>query len=146
LARAQGRASRGESIPLRAFRSTPPALKPMTAGIDHPTEAPRGHRPVRSFVRRSGRLTEAQARALRTLAPGLALPADGACALDMDRACGRQAPRVLEIGFGDGEALLHTAWQHADHDFLGIEVHEPGVGHLLLGVERLGITNVRVLV
>ena len=104
-------------------------------------------RPVRSFVRRAGRLTGAQRRALDTLLPrwGVAAPAPGS-RLDLDRLFGRGARRVLEIGFGDGDSLAEMAAAEPATDFLGIEVHEPGVGHLLLALERGGLTNVRVIV
>ena len=101
-------------------------------------------RPVRSFVRREGRLTSAQARALGELWPRFGLEyREGP--LDLDTLYGRRAPRTLEIGFGNGELLLWLAQNHPDRDYLGIEVHGPGVGRLLLGLERLGLTNVRVL-
>ncbi len=104
-------------------------------------------RPVRSFVRRAGRLTAAQRQALVDLLPvwGVGPPAPGA-RLDLDGVFGRSAPRVLEIGFGDGESLAAMAAAAPDTDFLGIEVHEPGVGHLLLAIRRLGLRNVRVIV
>src|SRR5690606_24744679 len=66
--------------------------------------------------------------------------------LDLDALFGRAAPRVLDIGFGDGEALVTTAAAHPDIDYLGVEVHEPGVGHLLILLERARLTNVRVIV
>ncbi len=100
-------------------------------------------RTVRSFVRREGRLTTGQARALERWLPALSIP-PGDALLDLNALFGRDAPRTLEIGFGDGEALLAMAAAAPDQDFLGIEVHRPGVGHLLAGVERLGLTNVRV--
>jgi tRNA (guanine-N7-)-methyltransferase len=102
------------------------------------------HRAVRSFVRRAGRLTRAQERALAELWPryGVDYRPDP---LDLDALFGRQAPRVLEIGFGNGEALATMAAAAADEDFLGVEVHEPGVGHCLLRLEALGLGNVRLL-
>ena len=66
-------------------------------------------------------------------------------AIDLERAFGRDAPLVLDIGFGDGEALLTLAINNPSIDYLGVEVHEPGIGHLLLLLERAGITNVRVI-
>lgn len=100
-------------------------------------------RRIRSFVRREGRLTPGQARALERLWPRYGLDAEGA-PLDLDALFGRAAPRVLEIGFGDGEALVHMAAAAAQQDFLGIEVHRPGVGRLLRRLEELGLDNVRV--
>jgi tRNA (guanine-N7-)-methyltransferase len=66
--------------------------------------------------------------------------------LDLQALFGRAAPRVLDIGFGDGEALVTSALNNPAVDYLGIEVHEPGVGHLLLLLEKSGATNVRVIV
>lgn len=99
-------------------------------------------RPIRSFVRRAGRLTPGQTRALETLLPARALPATGP--LDLDTLFGRRAPRVLEIGFGNGEALLDWAMRHPEHDVLGLEVHPPGVGHALLAAEAEGLGNLRI--
>lgn len=101
-------------------------------------------RRIRSFVRRAGRMTPAQARAIETLAPRFVLDyTPDEC--ELGEAFGRDAPRVLEIGYGNGDALIAQAGRLPDADFLGIEVHEPGVGHLLLGVEALGLTNIRVI-
>ena len=106
---------------------------------------PRRLRAIRSFVLREGRLTEGQERALTELMPrfGVTLPAQGC--LDLAAAFGRQAPTVLEIGFGNGESLAEQARLHPERNYLGIEVHRPGVGHLLIQLEREGIDNVRVL-
>ena len=103
-----------------------------------------GRRRVRSFVRRAGRTTAAQARALAELWPryGVEKPADR---LDLDTLFGRHAPRCCEIGFGDGAALSAAADLHPDLYFLGIEVHEPGIGRLLLAIEDKGLTNVRIV-
>jgi tRNA (guanine-N7-)-methyltransferase len=88
-------------------------------------------------------MTTAQARAIAELWPRYGVePPEGALALEA--IFGRRAPCVADIGFGNGEALAELAAQHADTDFLGIEVHEPGVGHLLLALEHQGLTNVRV--
>jgi tRNA (guanine-N7-)-methyltransferase len=111
------------------------------------TNAP-DQRHIRSFVRRAGRQTKAQDRALDELWPRFGLPAPGADAaplLDLARAFGRSAPCVLEIGFGNGDALVRMAGASPDQNFLGVEVHGPGVGHCLLAIERLGLTNVRLL-
>ncbi|HLT89417.1 MAG TPA: tRNA (guanosine(46)-N7)-methyltransferase TrmB [Woeseiaceae bacterium] len=105
----------------------------------------RPHRKVRSFVRRPGRITAAQQRALDSLLPRFAVAFE-ARRVDLDAAFGRAAPRVLDIGFGDGEALVSTAAAHPEIDYLGVEVHEPGVGHLLIMLERARLENVRVIV
>lgn len=100
------------------------------------------HRRIRSYVLRQGRITTSQQRALQRLMPLYGL--DPQQPLVPERVFGRQAPLVLEIGFGDGEALAEAAAAHPDQDFLGIEVHPPGVGHLLLKIESLALRNVRV--
>lgn len=101
-------------------------------------------RAIRSFVRRTGRLTVGQQRALNELWPrwGIELPDQR---LALNELFGREAPRVVEIGFGDGDSLLAMAAAEPQHDFLGIEVHEPGVGHCLLGIESAGLSNVRLI-
>jgi tRNA (guanine-N7-)-methyltransferase len=101
-------------------------------------------RKIRSFVRRPGRLTRAQERALERLLPRYGIPFAEA-RLDLDAGFGRHAPRVLDIGFGDGEALIAAAAHEPGIDFLGVEVHEPGIGHLLVLVERAALTNIRVI-
>ncbi|HKY00788.1 MAG TPA: tRNA (guanosine(46)-N7)-methyltransferase TrmB [Steroidobacteraceae bacterium] len=105
--------------------------------------APR--QPIRSFVLRAGRITAAQKRALEELLPRYGIPfAPGP--LDFDRIFGRPAPRVLEIGFGNGDTLVELAAAAPDMDFIGVEVHPPGVGHCLLEIESRGLRNVRVIV
>ncbi|MEZ5562874.1 MAG: tRNA (guanosine(46)-N7)-methyltransferase TrmB [Gammaproteobacteria bacterium] len=115
-------------------------------GSGPPGSAPPRQREIRSYVLRAGRLTAAQQRALSELWPrfGIAAAAPGAEPLDFDALFGRQAPRVLEIGIGNGAALLGMAAQDPDRDYLGAEVHAPGVGHCLLEIERLGLGNVRL--
>ena len=102
-------------------------------------------RTVRSFVRRAGRLTDSQKRALDELAP-LYLVDYSANQLSFPAVFGRVAPVVLEIGFGNGETLVQQAAHCPDEDFVGIEVHEPGVGHCLLKAEAAGLTNLRVII
>lgn len=99
---------------------------------------------IRSFVRREGRLTAGQQRALDTLWVRYGVDL-GDEALDLETLFGRLAPRILEIGFGNGEALATLAQAHPEMDCLGIEVHRPGVGHLLLRAEALNLGNLRVL-
>ena len=100
-------------------------------------------RAIRSFVIRGGRLTHGQRRALETLWPRYGIDF-GEAVLDLDALYGRHAPRVLEIGFGNGENLLALAQRQPERDFLGIEVHPPGLGRALLALEAAGLTNVRL--
>ena len=103
---------------------------------DHP-------RSIRSFVIRAGRMTEAQRRALEELWPRYGVEFSRQ-PLDLDALFGRRAPRVVEIGFGNGTSLAALAAGHPERDYLGIEVHPPGVGRLLLTLAASGLTNVRV--
>jgi tRNA (guanine-N7-)-methyltransferase len=103
---------------------------------------------IRSFVRRAGRQTKAQDRALAELWPQFGLPGpvgNATPVLDLAAAFGRSAPCVLEIGFGNGDALVRMARSAPEQNFLGVEVHVPGIGHCLLAIERLGLTSVRLL-
>jgi tRNA (guanine-N7-)-methyltransferase len=102
------------------------------------------HRGVRSFVQRAGRVTRAQERALEELWPVWGVEFSPV-PLDLDALFGREAPRVLEIGIGDGETLLALAAAHPARDYLGVEVHRPGIGHCLLGIESGGLGNVRLI-
>ena len=102
------------------------------------------YRPIRSYVLRQGRVTGAQRRARETLLPRFGIPYLPA-PLDLDGVFGRVAPRILEIGFGMGETTARIAAQHPGNDYLGIEVHGPGVGGLLRRVAELGLTNVRIV-
>lgn len=111
---------------------------------DREDEPGRQRRPIRSFVRRAGRLTASQQRALDELWPRWGVDC-AATALDLDALFGRHAPRVLEIGFGNGESLVRQAADHPEQDFIGIEVHEPGVGHCLLAIRDAGISNLRLI-
>ncbi len=104
----------------------------------------RAHPPVRSYVMRAGRVTRAQRRALDELMPAWGIPFCDAL-LDLDAVFGRRAPRVTEIGFGDGATLLDLAARSPASDFIGVEVHPPGIGHCLLGIESRGLANLRVI-
>jgi tRNA (guanine-N7-)-methyltransferase len=100
-------------------------------------------RTIRSFVLRGGRLTEGQKRALDTLWPDFGIdPGDDV--LDLAALFGRTAPLVMEIGFGNGEATWRMAEASPEEDFIAVEVHQPGVGQLLMNLQRNGITNTRV--
>ena len=101
-------------------------------------------RPIRSFVLRQGHLSPAQERAIDTLLPRWGLPYQTAL-LDLDAAFGRQAPKILEIGFGMGTATAEIAASCPDRDFLGIEVHSPGVGNLLKLIDEQRLSNIRVI-
>ncbi|HWA14357.1 MAG TPA: tRNA (guanosine(46)-N7)-methyltransferase TrmB [Burkholderiales bacterium] len=101
-------------------------------------------RHIRSFVLRQGRVSAAQQRAVDGLLPVFGIPyAPAPC--DFDAAFGRQAPRILEIGFGMGETTAAIAAAHPQNDYLGIEVHTPGVGGLLRLIEAQGLKNIRIV-
>jgi tRNA (guanine-N7-)-methyltransferase len=104
------------------------------------------HRPIRSYVRREGRMTEAQRRALTELLPRYGIAAEGEGPLDFATIFGRRAPVALEIGFGAGEALAAMARAQPERDFLGIEVYRPGVGRLLQRLAAENLHNVRVMI
>ena len=105
---------------------------------DHPKV-----RPIRSFVLRQGRLTPAQERAFTVHWARFGLDFSGQ-PRDFDSVFGRRAERVLEIGFGNGEALRFAAANEPARDFIGIEVHRPGVGRLLNALAEDGVDNVRI--
>ncbi len=101
-------------------------------------------RSVRSYVLRSGRITPAQQRALSELWPRFGIEFY-AQQLDLAAVFGRSAPVILEIGFGNGEYLLRRARREPERNFLGVEVHRPGVGRLLLEAAHAGIDNLRII-
>ncbi|NOX09854.1 MAG: tRNA (guanosine(46)-N7)-methyltransferase TrmB [Gammaproteobacteria bacterium] len=102
------------------------------------------HRPIRSFVKREGRFTPGQRHALEILWPefGLDMSTDQ---LDIEAVFGRVAPTIIEIGFGNGESLAEIAANHPENNYIGIEVHRPGVGHLLIQIRERQISNLRVM-
>ncbi len=104
--------------------------------------APR--RPVRSYVLRAGRMGTGQQRALIELGPRYRLPFQTR-PIDTAALFGRQAPCVLEIGFGMGQASAAIAAARPDTDFIGVEVHEPGVGALLKLIAEYGLSNLRIV-
>ncbi|MBK9326275.1 MAG: tRNA (guanosine(46)-N7)-methyltransferase TrmB [Thiobacillaceae bacterium] len=102
------------------------------------------HRAIRSFVLRAGRLGTGQSKALEELGPRYVLPYVTA-PMDWPGVFGRQAPRILEIGFGMGGATAEIARGHPENDYLGVEVHTPGVGALLKRIGELDLANLRIV-
>lgn len=109
----------------------------------HPRDP--SHRPIRSFVLRQGRLTVAQERAFSELWPRYGVEWRPGTLLDLGELFGNDRPVVLEIGFGNGDSLARMAAADPGCNWLGVEVHGPGVGHLLLEIERLDLSNLRVV-
>jgi tRNA (guanine-N7-)-methyltransferase len=101
-------------------------------------------RPIRSFVLRQGRISSAQRAALERLLPTYGVPYQPT-PLDLKVLFGRHAPKFLEIGFGMGETTAGMAQAHQESDYLGIEVHGPGVGALLRRIAALELSNVRIV-
>lgn len=122
---------------------TDPFSSPGAKAPPKPFTTTEGHRPVRSFVLRQGRFTEAQQRAFDQAWPRFGLDYTGQ-RRDYDAVFGRQARRVMEIGFGNGDALRFAAAQDPSRDYLGLEVHAPGVGRLLNALEADGADHVRL--
>jgi tRNA (guanine-N7-)-methyltransferase len=108
------------------------------------TEQPSRQRPIRSYVLREGRLTSGQQRAFASLWPKYGVDFHGQ-QLDLPSLFGNNQPVYLEVGFGNGESLLRMAEANPDRNYLGIEVHRPGIGHLLLGIEQHGLCNLRLI-
>ena len=122
-----------------------PALNPA---VDEDPQSP-GHeaehpRRIRSFVVRAGRMGTGQVRALQDLGPRFVLPYTGR-PTDWGSVFGRDAPRILEIGFGMGQATAAIAHARPEVDFIGVEVHEPGVGALLKLIGQGNLHNIRIL-
>lgn len=107
------------------------------------TEDGKFMRRIRSFVRREGRLTKGQERALQELWPVMGVEFRDEM-LDLTALFGREAPVVLEIGFGMGKSLVEMAAAAPEKNFIGIEVHRPGVGACLTSAQEAGITNLRL--
>jgi len=122
---------------------TPPADDTCAAPA-HDPETRFSSRSIRSFVLRQGRMSVAQQRHMEETLPQIGLPYRVA-PLDLDAAFGRSAPKIVEIGFGMGETTARIAAALPGHDFLGIEVHGPGVGSLCKLVADGGLGNVRII-
>ncbi len=129
------------SLQSRAVTSNPTSSPPLTGtspeGVAHP-------RTIRSFVRRAGRTTVGQAKAVELLGPRLLVPFQQQW-INATTLFGRSAPLVLEIGFGMGEATAHIASVRPQDNFLCCEVHQPGVGALLKRVAEEGQSNIRIV-
>ncbi|MEM7196095.1 MAG: tRNA (guanosine(46)-N7)-methyltransferase TrmB, partial [Pseudomonadota bacterium] len=106
----------------------------------------RKHRTIRSYVLREGRLTKGQKTALDTLWPrwGISLDSNQEMFVNWEQVFERVAPVVLEIGFGNGDALVEMARANPQKNYVGVEVHKPGVGRLLLNAQAAELTNIRV--
>jgi tRNA (guanine-N7-)-methyltransferase len=122
---------------------TDPFSSPGAKTPPKPFTVTDGVRKVRSFVLRQGRFTEAQQRAFDDLWPRFGLDYTGTLR-DFDAAFGRSAKRILEIGFGNGQALRYSARHDPARDHIGIEVHAPGVGRLLNALAEDNTGNVRL--
>ncbi len=99
---------------------------------------------IRSYVLRQGRVSNAQQRCYDSLMPLYGIPYT-ALSLDLENIFGRDAPKILEIGFGMGESTATIAQAHPENDYLAIEVHTPGVGSLLKQIEELHLSNIRII-
>jgi len=108
-------------------------------------ESAAGVREVKSFVLRSGRMSSAQKRSYETLFPLYAIKREGKELVDSLYAFGNSAPLIIEIGFGMGRATAAIAYKNPDINYLGIEVHKPGIGRLLWEIEKLGLKNIRII-
>ncbi|MCF6288570.1 MAG: tRNA (guanosine(46)-N7)-methyltransferase TrmB [Proteobacteria bacterium] len=99
-------------------------------------------RKIRSFVLRAGKLTKGQQRAIVELLPKFLL--DETILFDKHNVFNNSNPVFLDVGFGNGESLIHIARMYPEVNFIGMEVHTPGIGHLLLALEKHVLTNVRI--
>ena len=115
---------------------------------EHASDKPMFYDPterrIRSFVTRAGRLSVAQARAIEELSPRFCLPYQKAV-LDLDSCFSRAAPTILEIGFGMGDSTATIAASMPERNFIGVEVHTPGIGSLLKLIGEQGLENLRIV-
>ncbi|WP_246540342.1 tRNA (guanosine(46)-N7)-methyltransferase TrmB [sulfur-oxidizing endosymbiont of Gigantopelta aegis] len=111
-------------------------MKESSEQVKHP-------RAIKSYVVRSGRMTLGQEKAFADLWSVFGIEPEAK--LDFEQLFSRQAPVILEIGFGMGDSLIETATRHPENNYIGIEVHRPGVGRLLGNIGEQGLTNLRVM-
>jgi tRNA (guanine-N7-)-methyltransferase len=109
------------------------------------SEGDKRHRKIRSYVLREGRLTAGQERAFATLWPEFGIEFIPGQRVNLPGLFGNDNPTILEIGFGNGASLAQMAENNPKQNYLGIEVHSPGVGRLLLDIEERGLKNLRVM-
>ncbi|MSQ45173.1 MAG: tRNA (guanosine(46)-N7)-methyltransferase TrmB [Nitrosomonadaceae bacterium] len=102
------------------------------------------HRPIRSFVLRQGRVSNAQRHAYEILLPQYGIPFEDNL-INLDQVFGRSSPKFVEIGFGMGETTVSIAQMHLQNDYLAIDVHTPGVGSLLKQIGETGLSNLRII-
>src|SRR5579863_5247404 len=121
-----------------------PVCRPSASILAQAVPSSEHPRSVRSYVTRGGRITDAQQRALETLWPKFGIAFETRM-LDLEAIYGRRAQRSIEIGFGNGDHLARLAEAHPERDYLGVEVHRPGVGRLLRLLEERRLTNVRLI-
>ena len=114
-----------------------------TTGPNPMSDARPGHREIRSFVLREGRLTRAQARALEELWPVYGLD-NGEHPIGSPFG-NEQSPIHVEIGFGNGDSLVQLAAEDPSADFLGVEVHDPGIGHCMIAARAAGVENLKLI-
>lgn len=136
-------ASTPKTIP--AAEHAPIASESTQTSETNPSDKELHRRTIRSFVLRAGRMGTGQQRALEDLGPRFVLNYDAKVAIDRQNIFGRTAPLVLEIGFGMGAATAEIAAHRVDTDFIGVEVHTPGVGALLKRIGEEGLQNIRII-
>lgn len=117
--------------------------QPDQANQPEQTTQPGLVRRIKSFVLRQGRMSKGQQAALERLWPRYGLEADGGL-LDLTQLFGRDAPTYVEIGFGMGTSLAQMAADNPERNYIGIEVHRPGVGALCKLIEEQGLSNIRI--
>ena len=125
------------------FSDLPMDFKAQLETLLKPKQALQHQRHIRSYVKREGKLTKGQENAIAELWPSMGIDLEPV-ELDFTELFERQAPTLLEVGFGNGLSLAEMAEKHPETNFMGIEVHTPGVGSCLVQVKKRGLRNVRL--